>query len=382
MDLLANDYPDLIFAKREGPCLSLYQPTHRAFPQRQQDPIRFRNLVRALADSLRRHYPDREAESTLAPFHALATDAEFWNQNFDGLAVLGAPDAFRVYRLQRPVAELTVVADSFHTKPLIRIMQSSDRYQILGLDRHGASLFEGNRDSVDEIVLASAVPRHIEDALAIETERNRATRTHGRVEPDAMGRHGASDVKNDAMESATEQFFRMVDRTVLEHHSRPTGLPLLLAALPEHHHLFHKISTNPYLVNASLDVNPKDLSLEELRERSWLLVQPLYLARLARLVEAFGAAQARQQGSGDLSDVATAAAQGRVATLLLEADRKIPGRLDAHSGAVSFGELIDPQTDDLLDDVGERVLRTGGDVVVVPAASMPTKSGLAATYRF
>lgn len=382
MDLLANDYPDLILAERQGPFLSLYQPTHRAFPERQQDPIRFRNLVKTLGDSLREKHRDRDIESLLAPFHALAADTEFWNQGMDGLAVLGAPDLFRVYRLQRPVAELAIVADSFHVKPLLRVMQSADRYQILGLDRHEASLFEGNRDQVDEIALASAVPRHIEDALEIDAERERAIRTHGRVKPDAMGRHGASDVKNDAIDADTEQFFRLVDQTVLEHHSRPTGLPLLLAALPEHHHLFRSVSCNPFLVDAGIDANVKSLSTEDLRERAWSLFQPLYLERLARLVEAFGAAQAKQQGSADLSDVARAAVQGRVATLLLQADRQLPGRLDPQSGAISQGELSDPQTDDLLDDLGEAVLRRGGEVVIVPAERMPTTSGLAATYRY
>ena len=382
MDLLANDYPDLILAERQGPFLSLYQPTHRAFPERQQDPIRFRNLVKTLGDSLREKHRDRDIESLLAPFHALAADTEFWNQGMDGLAVLGAADLFRVYRLQRPVAELAIVADSFHVKPLLRVMQSADRYQILGLDRHEASLFEGNRDQVDEIALASAVPRHIDDAVEIDAERERAIRTHGRVKPDAMGRHGASDVKNDAIDADTEQFFRLVDQTVLEHHSRPTGLPLLLAALPEHHHLFRSVSCNPFLVDAGIDANVKSLSTEDLRERAWSLFQPLYLERLARLVEAFGAAQAKQQGSADLSDVARAAVQGRVATLLLQADRQLPGRLDPQSGAISQGELSDPQTDDLLDDLGEAVLRRGGEVVIVPAERMPTTSGLAATYRY
>jgi len=37
------------------------------------------------------------------------------------------------------------VADSFHTKPLLRVLQSADRYQILALNRHEAKLYEGNR---------------------------------------------------------------------------------------------------------------------------------------------------------------------------------------------------------------------------------------------
>ncbi|MGQ0699043.1 MAG: hypothetical protein ACT4PZ_12470 [Panacagrimonas sp.] len=33
-------------AAQTPPCLSLYQPTHRHRPDNQQDPIRFRNLVK------------------------------------------------------------------------------------------------------------------------------------------------------------------------------------------------------------------------------------------------------------------------------------------------------------------------------------------------
>lgn len=382
MEMLDNDYPDKILAQREGPCLSLYQPTHRDFPQRQQDPIRFRNLVRALEASLQQKYPNREIAPLLAPFRTLADDTAFWDHNLDGLAVLGAGDIFRVYRLQRPVAELAIVAESFHTKPLMRIVQSADRYQILALNRHSARLFEGNRDGVSEIPLAPAVPRSLDDVVERDPERDRATRTHGRVEPGVMGRHGAGDARQDAVDADTERFFRAVDRAVLEHHSRPSGLPLLLAALPEHHHLLRRISDNPHLLDASIDVDASALSLDELRARAWALVLPSYLDRLARLTDAFAEAQAKQNGSGDLSDVARATVEGRVATLLLEADRSIPGRIDTDSGALSAGDPDDPTVDDVLDDLGERVLRSGGEVVIVPAERMPTRSGLAAIYRF
>lgn len=379
---LSNDYPARILGTHEAPCLSLYQPTHRQFPDRQQDPIRFRNLVKQLETSLQQKYADRDIAPLLAPFNALADDAEFWNHGAEGLAVLGAADMFGVYRLQRPVEELAIVADSFHTKPLMRIVQSADRYQILALSRHSARLFEGNRDRVDEIALAPEVPRDLDDLAMREAQRDRASRTHGRVEPGVMGRHGASDVKQDGIEGDTEKFFREVDRAVLEHHSRPSGWPLLLAALPEHHHLLRQVSTNPHLMDASLDVDASQLSLDELRERAWAVVQPRYLERLAGLIDAFAAAQTRQQGSADLSDVARAATEGRVATLLLEADRHIPGRIDADTGALVEARLDDPRIDDMLDDLGERVLRSGGEVVIVPADRMPTRSGLAATYRF
>ena len=117
----------------QPPCLSLYQPTHRHHPENQQDPIRFRNLVKELETSLRQKYPAVETRLLLEPFEALAHDHDFWNHTLDGLAVLGGPGLFRVFQLQRPVAELAIVADSFHTKPLRRFLQSVGRYQVLGL---------------------------------------------------------------------------------------------------------------------------------------------------------------------------------------------------------------------------------------------------------
>src|SRR3546814_15663275 len=70
----------------------------------------------------------------------------------------------------------------------MRIVQSADRYQVLGLNRHSARLFEGNRDSIDEITLAPEVPRSLDEVVEREQERDRASRTHGRVETGALAR--------------------------------------------------------------------------------------------------------------------------------------------------------------------------------------------------
>lgn len=382
MDALERDFSTVLLAAHEPPCLSLYQPTHRLHPDNQQDAIRFRNLVKVLEVSLRRTYPTRDSGPLLAPFHTLAGDRDFWNHTLDGLAVLATSDLFKVYRLQRPVAELAIVADTFHIKPLLRILQSSDRYQILGLNRHAMRLFEGNRDALDEVELAPGVPATIADVTGTDAaDRERANRVYGPASPGGTTRHG-TDVMQDALENDTARFFRAVDRAITAHYSQPSRLPLLLAALPEHHHLFHAISRNPFLLDASLDVHPDDLSIDALRQRAWQLLQPSLLARLAILTDAFHAATAKGTGSDDVEQVAQAALAGRVATVLIDADRQLPGRIDAKSGAVTRAESGERGVDDLLDDVGELVLRTGGDAVIVPAERMPTHTGLAAIYRY
>lgn len=382
MDSLQLDYPAVLRARHQPPCLSLYQPTHRRHPDNAQDPIRFRNLVKVLESSLRRKYPSRDIADLIRPFMAIADDRAFWNRSGDGLAVLSAPGQFRVYRLQRPVAELAVVADSFHTKPLMRIVQSADHYQVLGLSRRAFKMYEGNRDALDELPPIEGVPQSADDLPnKVTADREGALRTYGASGSAAVTRH-TTDVKQDAEDRATQAFFRTVDQAVLKHYSQPTGQRLILAALPQHHHLFRAISDNPHLIPEALDTYPDDLALDVLRERAWQLIQPYYLKRLAGFVDAFGAATASGRSTDDLGEIAKAAMAGRVATLLIEADRLIPGRVDATDGGLSVDDLDHPEVDDILDDLGEYVLKAGGEVVIVPTERMPTRTGAAAIYRF
>ncbi|MFU8857509.1 MAG: hypothetical protein ACNA8S_10965 [Deferrisomatales bacterium] len=368
---------------RPPPLLSLYQPTHRHHPENQQDPIRFGNLVQKLEASLQQKYPDAEVRLLLKPFEALAHDRDFWNHTLDGLAVLSGASFLRVFQMQRPVAELAVVADSFHTKPLRRFLQTVGRYQVLGLSLQKIQLFEGNRDALDEIDLAPGVPRTITEALGDELTDPRLTvASYGGTGVSSMAmRHGHGG-KKDEVEIDMERFCRAIDRAVLEHHSRPSGLPLLLAALPEHHHIFRQVSHNPFLMEEGLTINPDVLPIDELRKRAWQAVEPQYQAQLAILFDELAVAKSKGLGSDDLAEVAKAAHAGRVATLLIEADRQLAGRLDGATGQVEVAGLDEPHVDDPLDDLGELVERMGGRVMVVPGDQMPVRTGLAATYRY
>ena len=384
MHQITADHLTKLLAAHEPPCISLYIPTHRFHPDNQQAPIRYRNLLKDMETSLRSKYPTRDVKKLLEKFQTLAHDDNFWNHRTEGLAILCSTDTFDLFELQRPVTELLVVADSFHTKPLLRALQAADRFQILCFNRHEAKLYEGNQDALDEIELAVGVPRTLEEALGDElTEPYTTVASYG----SGAGRggkamHHGQGQKKDEVEIDNERFFRAIDRAILEHHSRPTGLPLMLAALPEHHDLFHKVSHNPFLMSDGIMMNVDALDLDQLREEAWRVVEPVYLQRLAKISDNFQTARSRDLGSDDLVQIAEAATTGRIGTLLVENDRRIPGRIDRATGQVQPAELSDPEVDDMLDDLAEIALRMKGEVFVVPAERMPSESGVAAIYRF
>src|SRR5207244_7815612 len=131
-------------------------------------------------------------------------------------------------------------AASFHVKPLLRIVQSADRFHVLCLQRDAVRLYEGNRDGLDPITPAG-VPLTVTDALGEEVVVQRKEQTYpgksrGEPHPAPRGPNvppGHPATRDDA-KLDSERFFRAVDRAVWERVSRPSGLPLVIAALPEH----------------------------------------------------------------------------------------------------------------------------------------------------
>jgi len=330
-----------LLARHEPPCVSVYLPTATSYPDTQQDRIRYRNLVDGAEAGVREHLTPAQAGQFLHKFRELAADDAFWAHRRSGLAVLGSPDTFHVFELNRPVPERLVVATSFHVKPLLRVAQSADRFHVLCLQREEVRLFEGNREGLTPI-RPDGIPWTVNDALGGESSIQEKNQAPAPKNEDQKGKSGEATrqnprgaqpgpghaAKGDDAKLDAERFFRAVDRAVWERVSRDSGLPLVIAALPEHQAMFRALTHNPRVVPMGIERNPGSMSLEHLREAAWKCVEPDYLARLQKFVEDFNTAKARQQATADLSAAAKAAHEGRVGVLLVEAERVIPGRLD------------------------------------------------------
>lgn len=382
MNLLTPDtMPDLTDVN-QSPCISLYMPTHERHPENQIDPKKFKDLVKQILESLLKKLSSSQADILLEPLNTLAGDFDFWQHTAKGLAVLRNKDLFEVIGMHTPVEELVVVADSFHTKPLRNYLQTLERYQILAVSLQDVQFYEGNRHSLKEVDLIPEVPATITEALGEElTQKYINVSATGAGPHAAATRHGHGS-KSDEVDKDAERFFTVISRAVTEHYSNESKLPLILAALPEHHNLFHRVSNNPYLLTNGITINPKSVTIDKLKKLAWEVIEPEYFKRLDEFAQRFQVAKANGIGSDTLEEVARAAVEGRVDTLLLELDRVIPGRINKETGEISSADLQNPKIDDLLDDIGELVSANGGEVVIVPVDRMPTFTGIAAIFRY
>ena len=336
-------------------------------------------MVESVEKSIQRTRRVAEALPLIEKLRGLASNQRFWTQRRDGLAVLASPTEFYAFDVRPPVPTAAIVADSFHLKPLLRTVQSADRFHVLCLQRDKIRLYEGSRDELVELKPA-AVPRTVVEALGDEVVVQRKTMTAAgksgepRPAPRAPGVPPGHPAKGDDAKLDAEHFFRVVDEAILTHVSRPSGLPLLVTALPEDWARFRDLSGNPQLLKVAIERSPAALTEQPLLSEAWKCIEPYYLARLEKLIEQYRIGKARGLVSDDLLEVRGAAHEGRVGVLLIEADDDIAGE-GARASVVQEG-------DDPLDDLAELILRQKGTVVIVPPDRMPTTTGLAATYRF
>lgn len=162
---IAHCFPQDMIFKEDGPLISLYQPTHRSFPDNKQNPIVFKNLLRVIENSLKQITDVDSIDSIMKPFYEIKEDTIFWNNASNGIAVFASPNKCIVYNLHNPVKEFAVVANNFHIKPLIKAFQSIENYQLLGLSRENFSLYQGNRLGFEEIAIHQDTPRTMEQVL-------------------------------------------------------------------------------------------------------------------------------------------------------------------------------------------------------------------------
>lgn len=384
MKLLTKELIQELLSANQAPCLSLYMPTQQKHPENLQDIIVFKNLVRQMEESLAQKYSAGEVQKHLEPVKALLNNNDIWNHTLDGLAVFSAEGIFEVVKLHKSVEELAIVADSFHTKPLRQYLQSLEHFHVLGLTLHDIRLFEGNRHSLTEVELAVDTPKTITEALGDElTEKHTTVDSYGGIGGESSAMHHGQGGKKEETEKDAERYFRVVANSIYKNYSKPSGWPIILAALPEHHHLFQKVSKNPLLLTDGIAINPSSVSPDQLAKMAWEIMEPEYNLKLDNMIERFEQARANGKGSDDYKEVAVAAVGGRIDTLLVEADRIIAARVtNLVTGNTQKKDLSNPEVDDLLDDIGELVLKMGGKMIVMPTEKMPSETGLAAIFRY
>ena len=378
---IVKDFPTEFIFEEGYPCISIYQNTHRHAPENLDDAINFKNSIIRIEDSLKKRLDQEEVKNITKPLFDLFNDHGFWSKTLDGIAVLANKNRCIVYVLPHAVDSITAIGDSFAIKPLLRTFQSAQNYHLLGLNKDNFSLYTANRYSVTEVEKNPEIFKTLKEVLGDQhTESFSNFGSYGGTPGNVM-HHGQGSKSDEALDDLVK-YYRYIDQAVAANFSNKDKLPVILFGLAQNIGEFKKISTNPLVMKDHVEGSWEKLKSEQLKEKAWEVMLPVYLAKTQALVEEFNEARSKFLGSSDLEEIGQAAAEKRIKTIMVEADVEFPGHLDPGDGSVRYEREDNLNYTDLIDTIVKLVLKNKGTVVVVPKETMPCDTGLAAIYRF
>ena len=367
---------------RSAECVSIYLPTHRAAPESHENPIRFGNLFGQAEQQLRDAGLKSAAVKTLLkPVAELKSDSQFWTHQRDGLAVFVADGFFRTFRLPRSFTEKVAVDDHFQVAPLLPLLQNNGRYHVLAVSQKSCRLFSGDRDQFEELEV-DALPDDLKSALGWSRQKqlNLHSMQHQpqqRGGGDTAMYHGH---EVDSTQTDLAAYFRKVD-AALQKALNGDDAPVVFAGVKASFPAYCDVTDLKQLLETPLTGNPDDLSLKELHQKSWAIVEPLVRQQQERVLEDFGGRAAHGTATDNLQDILVAARDGLVETLLLAAGASQFGTFCDESGSTVQNDTKLDNDVDLIDLATLRTLNTGGDVLVFEPDKLPGQMQIGALLR-
>ena len=251
------------------------------------------------------------AGQLLAPLHALEDDTEFWQHQADGLALFAAPGYAARFRLPIEVTEQVVVG-SF-PPPAARSPAVHGRRALpAGPGAEPVRLFHATRHSIGELRLG-AIPSSMSEAIPQE-EMARYGQSHS-TGPTSTQFHGQGN-EADYDKVALERFFRAVDRPLTARLGTRRE-PLVLACVAYYLPIYSAVSRYPLVWQEAVEGNPEHRPVKELHDAAWSLVESHFAEGEAHELDRYREAAGTGRTLAAPAEVAAAAGEGRVDTLLL-----------------------------------------------------------------
>lgn len=391
MDIFTKEELKELALTQASPCVSLYMPTFHVEAELQQNPIRFKNLLRKGRQQLHDEgYREQEVEQVMGHLQGAAEASDFWRTMSDGLAVFATPEGVQFFRLPIAFEELVVTGKRLHLKPLFPIIATNNAFYVLALSQTHVRLFQGTHYSINEVQTAE-IPKHILEVLwaddfSSDLSKLQQGDRHERAAENAQFHgHGMEpeDLKHQPHDEL-RRFFQEINRGIHET-LREERAPMVLAGVEYYLPIYREVNGYKHLVDDKIiPGSPVRVDPKELHGKAWELVEPLFLERQKEAVEHYHHLKGNNAAfvSDDIHEVLPAAVFSRVETLFVPVGSHLWGRYEMETNVIELHDEQAPGDDDLLDLAAVHTYLNGGAVHALRTENMPTDESIAATFRY
>lgn len=324
-------------AKGQGPFLSIYL-AWKPDESKSATMLRLNRLLSQARSLLKKDNEEDRSESYLEPIRRMILN-EGYKPQAKGLGFFCSKDGFYFCELDVVPPEITVVADSYHIKPLLQSVLFRTTCYIVTISARRICLFKASRHAIVGV-------RSMSNQMSEESQdRQRMLVGQAQRPKELAGRFLAK---------ATQDLLKDVDL-------RHQNVAIFGAKM------WRKRIENELISQANAHVffqggmpssiqDIKDTVLKQLERK----LKRDFESDAARIVESTHPGFV----SRDLKAIAAAAIQGRISTLIVEPGLQVWGDFDKETGSLEiYPEQRNHRDDCVIDDIIELVMQHKGDVV-------------------
>jgi hypothetical protein len=271
----------------------------------------------------------------------------------------------RSFRLPLSFTERVIVGPRFHVTPLLPYLSGDGRFYILALSQNHVGVLEGTAHTVHPI----KIPKLPANLSAAEAQHDRDEPLNYHTHPASVGRalaavyHGQG-VGIDDHKTELRKYFHEIDKAITAAlGERP--FPLVLATVDYLAAMYRALSKYPHLVDRQIKGNPDHLSAQELHDRAWPLVAPIFKARMEKAIARCQQLAGTGRTAHELAEVLMAAHRGELEKLFVVSGREIWGRFDPLSEFVEEHAIRESTSEELVNLAATYALEHGRAVEVV-----------------
>ncbi len=357
--------------------VTITMPTEKIGETRQQNPIRFKNLLSdASGQLMQRGMKEHEAAAYLKPARELLGQPLFWSNMEHGMVVFIADDYFEVFKLPYEIKDMVYVNQNFRITPLLPMIGTNGSFCVLAISQENMRLLRCTRTSE-----ANITPEEIPVTITgwLDEFPQPHLQFHTGTERDAARffGHGASETDR---KEILEQYFREVEKGVTQA-VKQINDPLLLAGLKTNISIYKKVNNYNRLLENVIERNPDDLTDAQLRDHGWDVIRDFFLKDLYQSVDVYQDSPS-ERISNDASEIITNTVMGKSAAIFIKKDLVRWGKYDDENHKVLYRNEPGNDDVDLMNWLSIKGLETGSSVYILPQEEMPDHSEVAALFRF
>lgn len=347
---------------KSTPSISLLMPTHRSFPDNQQDKIRLKNLANAAIDRLKKEFSNSDFKNILNKLNNLTDEIDI-NHLEDGLAVFLSNDNYYKFTFSFPVKERLIIDDNFVTRDLVFGMNRTQPYFAVIIDDKNTRIFNCEREKCQEAVHAMLPLKNIVHDIK-----------EGNF-PDVSF--------NDRIRENEERLKNHLRDTekILKELSGGSQVSVVICGTQKQISFFKEICSSNINVIAEITGNYGSASASELSKLIWPEAKKGFAEIRNEVIKKIDPAVSAKKFITGIQEIWNLANEGRGLILLVEINFAVTGIIKDNHVEITE-KLLNGGSEDIIDELIELVISKGGNVVFFDNGSLENYGRIAMILRY